>query len=254
MKRYQLVVFDLDGVLYRGNEVVSGAPQIINDLKNRGTKVRYLTNNSSQTRSTYAEKLNRMGFDADKYEVYSSAYASAKYLRGKTVYVVGEDGLRDEMKHQSVVLIDSPEGFSEWVAVGICWKLKYEHIDEAQHRIRNGAKFLATNLDATYPDEGGRIRPGAGAIVAAISESANKKPDIVIGKPEKIIMEMIFEEASCTPQETLLVGDRIDTDILLAQRTGCDSALVLSGVTEESHIQDITPTYVLKSVADLVME
>lgn len=254
MKSYKLIVFDLDGVLYRGNEVVHGAPQVVNALKKRGVKVRYLTNNSSQTRSAYAEKLNRMGFNADENEVYSSAYASAKHLRGKTVYVVGEEGLRDEMKQQNVTLIENSEDFSEWVAVGICWNLKYEHIDEAQHRIRNGAKFLATNLDATYPDEGGRVRPGAGAIVAAISESANKKPDIVMGKPEKNIMEMIFEETGCTPDETLLVGDRIDTDILLAQRTGCDSALVLSGVTGESQIQDITPTYVLKSVADLVME
>ncbi len=254
MKRYNLVVFDLDGVLYRGNEVVHGAPQVVNEFKKRGAKVRYLTNNSSQTRTAYAEKLNRMGFDAKENEIYSSAYAAAKYLKGETVYVVGEDGLRDEMKQQNVVLIDSPEDFSEWVAVGICWKLKYEHIDEAQHRIRNGAKFLATNLDATYPDEGGRIRPGAGAIVAAVSESANKRPDIVIGKPEKIIMGMIFEETGCTSDETLLVGDRIDTDILLAQRTGCDSALVLSGVTDTPHIQDITPTYVLKSVADLAVE
>lgn len=254
MKRYRLVVFDLDGVLYRGNEVVLGAPKIVNDIKKSDIKVRYLTNNSSQSRSTYAEKLRRLGFDADENEVYSSAYASAKYLKNKTVYVVGEDGLRDEMKQQNVTLIDNPEEVSEWVAVGICWKLRYEHIDEAQRRIRNGAMFLATNLDTTYPDEGGLIRPGAGAIVAAISESANKKPDIVIGKPEKIMMDMIFEETSCMPNETLLVGDRIDTDILLAQRTGCDSALVLSGVTDKSHIQDITPTYVLKSVADLVME
>lgn len=255
MRAYKLYIFDLDGVLYRGEEPIEGAGQTVAALRKRRAKIRFLTNNSSLTREQYAQKLRRLGFEAVADEVYSSAFGAAKYISsrgGTTAYVVGEHGLKEEISSVGVNLKTKPEDSAEWVVVGITWHLNYEMLDEAQWRIRNGASFLATNTDATYPDSGDRLRPGAGAIVAAVATAAGRAPDVVIGKPGPILVEMIFGETGLPPAETLLVGDRVDTDIVCAQRAGCDSALVLTGVTQrDSQPLAVEPTLILDSVTEL---
>jgi len=252
VKEYSLYLFDLDGVLYRGKEVIPGAVVTLANLRRKQKTLRFLTNNSSHTREECAEKLRKLGFDVDVREIYTSAYGTAKFLSGKSAWIIGESGMKKELLRGGVHIVEKRDEKADWVAVGICWTFHYDQLDEAQARIREGSRFLATNLDATYPDEGGRIRPGAGAIVAAVATAAGKKPEVVIGKPETTLIDMILEETKAALEETLLVGDRLDTDIVCAKRVGIDSALVLTGVTsQEPAPEDTKPTYVLRSVAEL---
>jgi 4-nitrophenyl phosphatase len=251
VKQYDLYIFDLDGVLYRGDEVIQGTPEAIGRLKERGALTKFLTNNSSKTRRQYTDKLNALGFLATENDVYSSASATATFLKqanANSVFIVGEDGLREEIEDRG---IPTDGEIADWVVVGICRSLTYELIDQAQARIRAGAKFLATNLDATYPDSGGRIRPGAGSMVAAVSTAAGKSPDVLIGKPEPTIVRQIWVDTGVSPDRTLLVGDRLDTDIQCASNAGCDSALVLTGVHSELEHLKPKPTYILNSAAEV---
>ncbi|HWP30660.1 MAG TPA: HAD-IIA family hydrolase [Fimbriimonadales bacterium] len=252
MKEYSLYLFDLDGVLYRGKEVIPGAVETLANLRKKGKTLRFLTNNSSYSREDCAEKLRKFGFDVDAREIYSSAYGTAKFLSGQSAWIIGEPGMKKELLQGGVEIVENRNEKADWVVVGICWTFHYDQLDEAQARIREGSRFLATNLDATYPDEGGRIRPGAGAIVAAVATAAGKKPDVVIGKPETMLIEMILEETGEAREKILLIGDRLDTDVVCAKRVGIDSALVLTGVTsQEPAVEEPKPTYVLRSVAEL---
>ncbi|MCH8274665.1 MAG: HAD-IIA family hydrolase [Armatimonadetes bacterium] len=254
MKPYRLYIFDLDGVIYRGGEPISGASSALERIRSGGAAVRFLTNNSAQTRAAFADKLRGLGFAAEPEEVFSSAYGAARHVAPGSAFVVGEPGLKAELEGAGARVVE--EGGADWVAVGICRGLTYDLIDEAQWRIRRGARFLATNIDSTYPDEGGRLRPGAGSVVAAVAEAAGRRPEITIGKPEPALALMILEDSGISLNETLLVGDRPDTDIECARRVGCDSALVLTGVTSRADAARAVPkpTYVLDSVAGLAAE
>lgn len=258
MKRYRLYIFDMDGVLYRGSQVIPGAVETLRSLREDGAHVLFFTNNSSGTREHFAHRLRQMGFDAEPQDMLATAYGAAQYIKSGSpsppcVFVVGENGLEEELRRAGAEVISS-EGKAEWVVVGICWRLTYALLDEAQWHIRQGARFVATNLDAVYPDEGGRLRPGAGSIVSAIATASGRQPEVVIGKPETWLVEMALKEWRVSPQEVLLVGDRLDTDIECGNRLGCDTALVLTGVTTdaEAHKGDVRPTFVLSSVSELL--
>ena len=251
MKDYRLYVFDMDGVLFRGDEPTAGGPEVVIEIFEGGATVRYLTNNSTRTRREYAEKLHGMGYPAEPGMVYTSAIGAGIYLGRTSAYVVGEDGLRIELESAGCSVVGGQA--ADWVVAGACWGLTYAMIDEAQWRIRQGSRYLATNTDNTYPIEDGRVRPGAGAVVAAISAAAERGPEVVIGKPEPMLLRMIWSETEISPTETLLVGDRLDTDIECAVRAGCDSALVLTGAHGKNDLRNASsrPTYVYGSVADL---
>lgn len=250
MKDYKLYVFDMDGVLFRGEEPIPGGADLIKELTAEGRLIRYLTNNSTKTRREYAEKLYGMGYPAEPAQIYTSAAGAAIYLGKTSAYVVGEEGLRQELASMGCKVVgDEP---AAWVVAGACWGLTYAMIDEAQWRIREGAHFLATNTDSTYPIENGRVKPGAGAVIAAIATAAEQQPEVVIGKPQPTLLRMIWSEAEISPDDTLLVGDRLDTDIACAENAGCDSALVLTGATSEKHEKSgPKPTYIYGSIADL---
>lgn len=251
MKSYRLIVFDLDGVLFRGGTPIEGASEALQSLRGKSIEFRFLTNNSSQTRVAFAKKLQGFGISAEPGEIYNSGYGAARFLGRTSAFVVGEDGLREELSAGGVELVNN--GPAKWVVAGVCWGLTYAMVDEAQWRIRKGARFLATNPDPVYPIEDGRVKPGAGAVIAAIATAAGKQPETVIGKPEPTLVELILGDTGIAASETLLVGDRIDTDIECARRAGCDSALVLTGVTNKQDAERIEsrPTYILDSVADI---
>lgn len=230
MKRYRLYLLDMDGVLFRGKTAIPGAADAVQRIRQAGALVRFLTNNSTKTREHNARILREFGMEASPNEIMTTAVAAARFLGGRTAWALGEPGLHEELLAGNVKLVrDEP---AEWVVVGLQRDLSYGQIDEAQWRIRTGAKFLATNRDATYPVEG-RVMPGAGAIVAAVATAAGKEPDLVIGKPEPRMIQCLLEETGVRPEEALLVGDRLDTDIECARRAGCDALLVLTGVTSE---------------------
>lgn len=241
MKRYPLYIFDLDGTLYRGDEAIAFAPETIRELKMSGAQVRYLTNNSGQTRDFFLAKLQRMGFPAELNEIESTAHGAAIYLLSRdipSVYVVGEPGLVHTLREAGLTVVNAdadgsvtPEGAdSKAVVVGICRKFSYDLMRGAMGRIRSGQLFVATNTDSTYPLEGDQLIPGAGSIVAGIQTCAETEP-FVVGKPNPFLVTLVLKDAGCEPIDALVVGDRVDTDLLSGANAGCPTHLVLTGVT-----------------------
>ena len=242
MTRYPLYIFDLDGTLYRGAEAIPNAVDVVCKLKSDGSGVRYLTNNSSQTREFFLQKLCNMGFPAEIDEIESSAHGSAKHLSALglcSIFVVGEPGLVATLREEGLTVVNaddhgavSPDGPpSEAVLVGICKGFTYALMQEAMQRIRAGQTFIATNPDPTFPMEGGQLIPGAGSVVAGIKACAEKEP-FVVGKPNPFLVNLVLAEAKCQPQDALVVGDRIDTDLFSGEQAGCPTHLVLTGVTQ----------------------
>lgn len=227
----RLVIFDLDGTLFRGEAPTEGAVETVSELRRRGTLVRFLTNNSSKTREELREKLDRLGFRPREDEVYSSAIGCASYLRHhiEWAFVVGERGIRDALEQVEIAL--TPTEGRGAVVVGICRSFDYTMMDRAFQLLRNPeVLFIATNTDATYPLEEGHLVPGAGSIVASLATCSGRSPEVV-GKPNPFLIDLILSQAGIAPQDCLVVGDRMETDIEAGRRAGCPTHLVLCGVT-----------------------
>lgn len=251
-------VFDLDGVVYRGEEPLPGAADTIRSLRQLGHQVFFFTNNSSKSRPFYQEKLQHMDIPADIEHIMTAGYAAALYLletgaKGASVLAIGEFGLLGELEAAGMELTD--EEPVDYVVVGIDRKFNYDTLVKAQHAILHGARFIATNPDTTYPLEGGRIVPGNGALVAAIQAASGVEP-IMIGKPETPAMHEILELAHATAADTVVVGDRLDTDIQAGNRIGATTVLVLTGITTQAEAEaaqgDSKPHFVIERLPDLL--
>ena len=229
-----MYVFDLDGTLYRGSEVVPGAVETLTRLRGQGSLVRFFTNNSTLTQEQYETKLRAMGFEAHASEVASSATGAARYLSSEygsaRFFLVGQPGLRETLTSVGHREVTAGE-LAQVVVCGLCRSFDYRLLDAAMQQVRGGAEFVATNLDATFPVEGGRFQPGAGSLAAALATCTGQGPKL-IGKPEPAILLDLLAETGVPPGETLVVGDRLDTDIECGRRAGCQVHLVLSGVAE----------------------
>jgi len=240
--KYRGYLFDLDGTLYRGDTAIDGAVAKVRELHEQGAIVKYVTNNSTQTLAHFTAKLTAMGFPCQREDVMSSAVGSARYLveqKLKSAFIVGESGLAETLRDSGIDV--RTEGETEAVVVGLCRQFTYAWMEEAMTRIRAGAHFVATNPDATYPMEGGRLIPGAGSVVAAVRTCAGIEP-FVIGKPKRFLIDEILADAGLKAEETVVVGDRIDTDIESGKAAGCATFLVLTGVeTEIPNGQDGAP-------------
>lgn len=252
-------VFDLDGVVYRGSQPVPGAAETINNLRQLGHQVYFFTNNSTKTRPAFVEKLGNMGISTDEDHFMTSSYATALYLegkdaRGKTAYIVGEEGIRVELSAIGMKIAE--DGVSEhvdYVIVGLDRDFNYDKLMNAQQAIFNGAEYIATNADSTFPREGGMVTPGAGAIVAAISTAAGKEPT-VIAKPEATGMHEVIRMAHTTPEQLIVVGDRLDTDIIAGNRVGAVSVMVLTGIHTREDAKNAAPEYQPDIIVDNLSE
>jgi 4-nitrophenyl phosphatase len=255
-----VLIFDLDGVIYLGDTPIPGAIEALHALVAAGHRLFFLTNNSTRTRQTYADKISRMSYPARADQVMTSAYATGLYLQslgaaGKSVYVVGEGGLREEMHLAGLRVLteDDPLG-ADYVVAGLDRDLTYAKLRRAHAEItEHGATFIATNRDATFPMEHGEI-PGGGAIVAPIECSTGVK-GFTVGKPEPHTWLRILDLAGVPPHGALMVGDRSETDILGAKKIGLRTALVLTGVTTpemaENLSEEARPEFLIPAVADL---
>lgn len=251
MKRYRGYLIDLDGTLFRGTELIPGALSFIEKLVDADIPFLYLTNNSSRTPERVAEKLRGFGFPASPDQVYTSALATAQYLkeemRSPSVFVIGEEGLKRAIREAGICITeDHPEA----VVVGIDRQFTYEKMKKACLAIRNGAKFIGTNADRALPTEEGLL-PGSGSLSMGIAAAAGVEP-LFIGKPEPIIMRYALNKLGTAPEETLVVGDNLDTDILAGIRGGMDTLLVFSGITTQEMAEKsrIRATYYLDSLRD----
>jgi 4-nitrophenyl phosphatase len=255
-----ILIFDLDGVIYRGESAVPGAIPTLHHLTAAGHRLFFLTNNSTRSRQDYADKLSRMGYPAAPEQVMTSAYATGLYLRrqgaaGKRVFIIGEHGLADEMTAAglAVVPLESSER-AEYVVVGLDRALTFPKLQRAFEEVRAGATFIATNKDPTYPMEEGQEIPGGGSMVAALEYAVGRAP-VAIGKPEPYTLEEILRMAEGQPRDAVMVGDRLDTDIRVGRRLGLTTVLPLTGVTSRTDVaaatEDERPDFVLESLTEL---
>ena len=248
------LLVDLDGVLYRGDTALEGAQSFISFLHRKDIAVRLVTNNATLTPAQYVAKLEDMHIDAHEDEIFTSALATCLYLedqsqRGKTAFVIGEDGLVDAMQRANIrPAKDRPD----WVIVGLDRQVTYEKLSIAALAIQAGARFLGTNPDRSLPTEQGLV-PGAGAILAALVATTGVEP-IVVGKPEPLMLELAMKQLGGSVRDTAILGDRLDTDIQAANALGMPSILVLTGVSTRADLEkgSIKPSLVARDLPELI--
>jgi glycerol 3-phosphatase-2 len=243
---YDALLFDLDGVLFRGDEPVPDAPETMGALRESGARIVFLTNNSSRTPEQVAAKLTRLGIAADPAEVVTSALATADLLAGRGVgsaYAIGGDGVVGALEAAGISVVDGEPGDVSHVVVGIDDDLTYAKLRIACVLVQRGAHLVATNADRTFPASGGELWPGAGALVAAITTATGVEAEVV-GKPFPPLFESALRRSGGT--NPLVVGDRLDTDVAGAEALGWDSLLVLTGVSDRRELETspFHPTYV----------
>ena len=252
LDQYRAFLLDIDGVLVRGGEPISGAAEAVEALKKRGQCL-LLSNNSSRSRAGVVQRLEELGFTFEPDAVVPSSYVVARWLSETegtaSVWTIGEDGLQAELELAGHRIV-SP-GEAAWLVVGICWNFSYAMLTEALGFLLNGGRYIATNTDGTFPAPGGP-RPGAGAVVGAI-QGMGFQPYAVIGKPSPIAYRIALEQVDAPKNAVLMIGDRLETDTLGAQNAGIDSALVLTGIStrEDIECQGIRPTWISEDLAAL---
>jgi glycerol 3-phosphatase-2 len=254
--RYDAILFDLDGVVYRADEAVPGAAETLHRLRaEAGIPLLFLTNNSSRTPDQVAAKLDGLGVRAAPEEVLTSSLATAAMLeregaRGQTAFVIGERGIREALQRIGVELVDGEPDRTDIVVVGWDRSADYSKLRRAGLLVQRGARLVATNADASYPAPDG-LWPGAGALLAAVVTTTGASPAIV-GKPSRPLFEAAA--AATGAGHPLVVGDRLDTDIAGAAGMGWDSWLVLSGASRPADLLTAIslPTFISPDVTGLL--
>jgi len=225
------LILDMDGVLWRGSELIGNLSAIFSRFRARGWRITLATNNATRTISQYVERLGSYGVVVEPWQIINSAVAASRFLHeqfptGGPVYLIGEDGLIEALDQQGFYQSDQ-----DVIAVvaSMDRQVNYDKLRKATLLIRGGALFVATNPDRTFPSPEGLV-PGAGSILAALEAACYIKP-VITGKPSPAMYHIALSRLGLSPSETLVVGDRAETDIAGAQAIGCRTALVLSGVT-----------------------
>lgn len=240
------LILDMDGVLWRSETPISDLPAIFARIRKRGLKVVMATNNATKTVDEFLAKFAKFNVTLEPWQIVTSSLATAytlekEFPNGERVFVIGENGIQRALESQGITIITDPEDETpvEAVVVGIDRCISYPKLRRASMHIRAGARFYGTNPDKTFPTPQG-LAPGAGSILAAIEAACDVSPTI-IGKPQPFMMQMALERLGTQPEETLVVGDRLETDIAAGQAAGSKTALVLSGVSTKQQAKDWQP-------------
>jgi NagD protein len=245
-------LIDMDGVLYRGTDLIPGADRFVRELRDRDIPFRFLTNNSQRTRRDMVARLVRLGFDIEEHHVFTSAMATAQFLAhqkpGGTAYVIGEGGLLTALHQHGYAVVDHDP---DYVVVGEGRTFNLELVEAAVRMILKGAKLIATNLDPNCPTQNG-LRPGCGAMVAML-ETATGVKAFSVGKPSPVMMRAARKELGLTTDETSMIGDTMETDILGGVQLGFHTILVLSGGTKLDDLPRYAyrPELVVESLGEL---
>lgn len=246
-------VLDMDGTVYLGERAIDGAVEFITELKRRGIPFRFLTNNSSNRREVYSARLNRMGFDVDPSTVLTSTVATIRYILdrypGKTVYPVGVPGFVEEVKEAGIVI---DEDDPDIVLLAFDRTITYEKINRAYRLLKKGKTFIATHPDDLCPAEDG-YDIDIGPFIRMFEQMCDTKA-IVIGKPNRAMLEMAASEMGLDVSDVIMVGDRLYTDIRMAVDAGVMSVAVLSGEATREDIDESSykPTFVCDTVAGIL--
>jgi len=246
-------ICDMDGVIYHGNRILVGASEFIEWLNQNDKRFLFLTNSSERSPLELRQKLLRMGLDVGQEHFYTSALATASFIAsqapGCTAYVIGEAGLINALYNQGITINDvNPD----YVIVGETRNYNYESIIRAVRYIQKGAKLVGTNSDLTGPSEGGII-PATRALIAPI-ELATGKQAYFVGKPNPLMMRTGLKLLGCDNEETVIIGDRMDTDVIAGIESEIDTVLVMSGVTQPDTIHSFAyrPKYIFENVGGII--
>jgi len=244
-------ILDLDGVVWLADDVIAGVPEAVERLRAAGQGVLFLTNNSSQRIDYLVDKFKSMGIPVDPDEIVTSAQAAASMLDpGSTALVCASDGVREALAARGVDAVD--EGPADAVVVGFHKEFDYGRLNAAYQAVRGGARLIGTNADTTYPTPDGPI-PGGGALLAAVAAAAGLEPEVA-GKPFQPMADAVRARlGEATDDDAVVVGDRPDTDGLMARRLGLPFALVFTGVTSPDDAPfDPEPAMTAPDLATLV--
>lgn len=252
IKNIESIIFDLDGTLYIGNTFIDGVSETVKKLKQDGKYLFFVSNNSSKNKSYYINKLEKLDIQLSQDQIILSTDGIINYCLEKNikeVYVLGTQTLQAEFQKNNINPVSEKP---EYVIIGYDTELNYQKITTACKYINQGADILLTHPDIFCPTEQGPI-PDVGAIAEMITISTGKNPVKVFGKPNPETLSTLIQNKQINPSTTLIVGDRLHTDIKLAQNTGCYSMVVLSGETNREQLENttITPDFILKSVKDI---
>lgn len=263
-QQIQNLILDMDGVLWLGETPLPGLVEFFETVRSLNLGFVLATNNATKTTTQYTEKLLRFGIEVPTSAILTSAEATAHYLskqypEGASVYVVGEEGLRLALKNCGFQLLaEEDDGIlsasrlqADLVVVGFTRHACYRQLASAATLVNNGARFVGTNPDVTFPHEIGPL-PGAGALLAFIQAATGRAP-LVIGKPGRAIFEEALHRLGSSPEATAMVGDRLETDISGAQAAGLKTILLLTGVTKREQLagSDIVPDLVMEGLEQL---
>jgi len=247
-------LFDLDGTVYRGEALIPGADTTIAALRTTGRRVAFLSNKPLGTRADYAAKLTRLGIPTDAEDVITSSLVLARHLarldRGASVFVIGEPPLVAELRaHGFDVRGDHRV---RWVVIAFDRTFDYAKLNTALQAVRGGARLIATNPDRTCPTEDGEI-PDCAGMIAAVEAVTGHAVEVVVGKPSPIMLEVALERLGVAAAECAIVGDRLETDIVMGKRLGLATVLVLTGITrpDDPRIAEVAPDLVLRSIGEL---
>lgn len=260
------LIFDLDGTVYLGDEAVPGAAETLQQLRESGRRVLFVSNKPLEPRSAYAQKLTQLGMPTAAEDVITSAYVLGYHLARHQphlkLYVIGEQALKDELRGHGLHVVEEfaaqddktviqPEGVDA-VVVAFDRTLDYRKLNTAYQALVNGARFYATNADKTCPMPGGGI-PDAGATIAALEHLTGRKLELLAGKPSHLIMQVALQKLDLPAERCMMVGDRLETDILMGQQAGMVTAAVLTGASSRDDARTVStpPDYVLDSIADI---
>lgn len=247
------VILDMDGVIWRGSETLPGVPDFFRWLDAYSIPYVFATNNSTRTPEMYAERISGLGVKVEIHQIITSPLVTARFLRDQypnasKAYVVGQEGIYAALHRVGLEIVGDDEQ-ADFVVVGLDRTLTYAKLQAACYQIQRGALFIGTNGDVTLPEPDGYI-PGAGSILALL-QTATKQPPLIMGKPEKPMFEYALSVLGTAPATTLMIGDRVETDIWGAKRAGLSSALVLSGVTDAGDFGEYQPDGIYQDLADL---
>lgn len=268
---FETFLFDGDGVLYKESEPLPGAIEFLNFLNEKKKQIYILTNNSTKTRKEFQTKLTKLGISINIENIMTSSSLTANYIARESpksrIYVIGEDGLKNELKSAGLeVLNDWQEknddkifdfNFDDvdYIITGMDRFINYTKISRATHILLNydKVKFIATNADFTFPTVQGLI-PGGGAMIKILEELSSRRVEQIIGKPEPEMYETAVKLSNTPKDKTIMFGDRLETDILGANRIGMSTCLVLTGVTSMTDLENLTdedaPTIIVNDLQD----
>ncbi|MDT7875208.1 MAG: HAD-IIA family hydrolase [Sulfolobaceae archaeon] len=260
LEQYELIISDVDGVLLREEEPIWPNIYALQTLIEKGKQVLLLTNNSGFSRVLLARQLNYLGLKITPERIITSGTAAAIYMKEHTdvrkVFVVGEEGLIEELKNFGFEILgvrDIEEENPDAVVLGLDRLSTYEKLSVAMRAIYNGSRFIVTNMDRLWPSKNG-LKLGAGALAAAIIYALKKEPDFVAGKPNPWMIQVAFKVSGLNSKKAIMIGDQLETDIRMGINAGIDTLLVLTGISTKKDVEksEVKPTYVVSNLSEVL--